>query len=96
MTVLLNWEKAFDKLHQGRLLDALKRIGIPIKMVRVFEAIYRNPEFSVKEMRKISPERRQNSGIRQGCPVSRYLFIIVRTVTMRDKRQAHTRRKGYP
>ena len=84
VTILLGWEKAFDKIHQGRLLDALKRIGIPLKMVRVVEAIYRNPEFSVKEMGKRSSERRQNSGIRQGCPLPPYLFIIVMTVIMRD------------
>ena len=48
VTVLLDWEKAFDKIHQGRLLDALRRMGIPGKMVRVIEAIYRNPKFAVK------------------------------------------------
>ena len=35
-------------------------------------------------MGKRSSERRQNSGIRQGCPLSTYLFIIVMTVIMRD------------
>ena len=84
VTIFLDWEKAFDKIHQGRLLDALKRICIPLKMVRVIEAIYRNPKFSVKEMGKRSSQRRQNSGIRQGCPLSPYLFIIVMTVMMRD------------
>ena len=48
VTGLLDWEKAFDKIHQRRLLDALRRIGIPLKMVRAIEAIYRNPKFSVK------------------------------------------------
>ena len=84
VTILLDWEKAFDKIHQGRLLDALKRIGIPLKMVRVIEAIYINPKFSVKEMGKRLSERKQNSVIRQGCPLSPYLFIIVLAVIMRD------------
>ena len=73
-----------DKVHQGKLLSALRRIGIPDKVVRVIEAIYRSPKFSVKEMGKRSPERRQNSGIRQGCPLSPYLFVIVMTVIMKD------------
>ena len=59
-------------------------MGIPDKEVRVIEAIYRNPKFAVKEMGKISSERRQHSGIRQGCPLSPYLFVIVMTVIMRD------------
>ena len=84
MTVLLDWEKAFDKIHQGRLLDALKRICIPEKVVRVTDAIYRSPKFSVKEMGNRSSERKQHSGIRQGCPLPPYLFIIVMIVIMRD------------
>ena len=74
VTIPLGWEKALDKTHQGKLLSALRRIGIPDKVVRVIEAIYRNPKFSVKEMGKIPSERRHNSGIRQGCPLSPYLF----------------------
>ena len=67
VTILLDREKAFDKIHQGRLLDALRRIGIPLKMVRVIEAIYRNPKFSVKEMGKRSSERRK-LGNQTGMP----------------------------
>ena len=29
VTILLDWGKAFDKIHQGKLLSALRRIGIP-------------------------------------------------------------------
>jgi hypothetical protein len=84
VTILLDWEKAFDKINQRKLVIALRRMGVPEKVVRVIEAIYRNPKFSVKEMGKRSTERRQRSGIRQGCPLSPYLFIMVMTVIMRD------------
>ena len=84
VAVLLDTEKAFDNIHQGILLDAPRRQGIPEKVVRVIEAIYRNPEFSVKEMKNRPSERRQHSGIRQGCPLSLYLFIIVMIVLTKD------------
>ena len=48
ITVLLDWQKVVDKVHQGRLLDALRRIGIPDKVLRVIEALFRSPKFSIK------------------------------------------------
>ena len=84
ITILLDWEKAFDKIHQGKLLEAPRRIGIPSKMVRVIESMYRAPRFSIREKGKRSTDRRQRTGIRQGCPLSPYLFIIVSTVIMTD------------
>ena len=76
-------------------VDALRRTGVPDKVVRVIEAIYRSPRFSVKEMGKTSPERRQHSGSRQGCPLSHYLFITVMTVITKDKHSIYTRREKY-
>lgn len=50
VTILRDWEKVFDKIHQGKLLSAFRRIGILDKVVRIVEAIYRSPKLSVKEM----------------------------------------------
>ena len=46
--LLLDWEKAFDKVSQKKLLTALTRIGIPPKIVAMIKAIYDNPQFSIK------------------------------------------------
>ena len=43
--VLLDWEKAFDKLTREGLFSALRRANIPEKMVRVIEAMYKTPTF---------------------------------------------------
>ena len=66
VTILLDWEKAFDKIHQGKLLEALRRIGIPEKMARVIESMYRAPRFAVREREEIYREKaedRQQAGM---------------------------------
>ena len=45
--VLLDWEKAFDKLTRDGLFSALHRANIPEKIIRIIQAIYANPEFQV-------------------------------------------------
>ena len=43
--VLLDWEKAFDKVNQKRLIVALKRFGILEINIKNIEAIYKGPKF---------------------------------------------------
>ena len=82
--LLLDWEKAFDKVSQRKLLTALARIGIPPKIVAMMKAIYDNPKFSIKDGNKTTENRKQHTGIRQGCPLSPYLFVILLTIMMKD------------
>ena len=35
--ILLDWEKAFDKVYQDELINAVKRMNIPEKMIKVLE-----------------------------------------------------------
>ena len=64
-TLLLDWEKVFDKVDQKQMI----------------EAIYKEPRFSTKEGKHQTRERVQMAGIRQGCPLSPYLFILLLTTS---------------
>ena len=41
-TLLLDWEKAFDKVDQEKMTIVLKRMGIPEEMTDLISSIYRN------------------------------------------------------
>ena len=84
--ILLDWEKAFDKTDHTRLVEALTRLGIPPDLLNLIKTIYSNPHFRVTLSDHSSTFRPQNSGIRQGCPLSPYLFVLVMTTMFRDIR----------
>ena len=77
MMVFLDWAKTFDRIKHDCLLHALRRFGIPQKIVDVIGAIYNGRQFFVQDHAGISTIFNQNAGIAQGCPLSPFLFIIV-------------------
>ena len=78
--VFLDWEKAFDKVDQTLLVRAMERLNIPDKIIKVLGSLYVDTKFRIKNKQGYSSYRRQNAGIRQGCPLSPYLFICLMTV----------------
>ena len=80
----LDWKGAFDSVHVGRLLDALRRFGVPLKIREVVEGLMRERQFYVVDHNETSSTRPQRSGISQGCTLSPLLFIIVMSVVMTD------------
>ena len=73
----LDWEKAFDKIQQDKMLIALQRLGFSQHYIDVIQSCYQNPCFFVRDDYGISGIKKQSSGIRQGCPLSPYLFVLV-------------------
>eukprot|EP00972_Heterocapsa_arctica_P076641 11305453-Heterocapsa_arctica.AAC.1 len=49
LTLLLDWEKAFDKVDQQPIIIVLRRMSIPNKIVDLIADVYREPTFAVKE-----------------------------------------------
>ena len=82
----MDWEKAFDK-DQEALFEAMERIGIDDKLVRLTKQLYKNPTFKVDMGHPASESKKQQTGIRQECTLSPYLFLIVMTAIMHDIRE---------
>ena len=66
------------------LMNALWRLNLPDKTLNVIRSFYKNPQFRIKDNEGKSTYRRQNTGIRQGCPLSPYLFVLLMTVLIHD------------
>ena len=82
--VLLDWENAFDKVDHRKLLESLYRIVIPPKVCRVIKNLYISTSFFIAMNNRNSAWKDQLTGIRQGCPLSPYLFLILMTVLFHD------------
>ena len=82
--MFLDWEKAFDKLYQDKIFSALERFRVPPHLIQLIKDLYAEPSFFVEINNKQSKHYPQHRGIRQGCPLSPYLFIIVLAAVMQD------------
>ena len=80
----LDWRKAFDSVNVDALITALRRFGVPPKLIRMVSHIYAERRFVVRDGDNPSSMRQQRSGISQGCPLSPFLFVMLMSVVMHD------------
>ena len=95
--ILLDWEKAFDKVSQEKMMETLHRLKVPSRIINLIASFYKDPQFKVSMGEEESSWRRQASGIRQGCPLSPYLFCLVMGALFADvQRELNTPRQKQP
>ena len=76
--------KGLDPIDHNAMLLALKRFGVSERSLRIIMALYQDPTFFTSGLHGDIAKGQVGSGIRQGCPLSPYLFVMVLTVIFED------------
>ena len=82
--LFIDWKQAFDKIDHSAMIIALRRLGLHPHDIEVIRDIYTDPTFYTLGINGDRVSATPHTGIRQGCPLSPYLFIMVLTVILSD------------
>jgi hypothetical protein len=73
----LNFEKALNGIHRDALWKIMGLYGIPQKLTTIISRLYENNKICVVNNGLQSDWVRIISGVKQGCGMSGFLFILV-------------------
>ena len=72
----IDFEKAFDSIHRDSLSKILRHYGIPSKLVNVIKMLYSDFKSQVICNITLTDAFSVTTGVRQGCILSPFLFIL--------------------
>ena len=70
----VDFEKAFDRVNWGKMMEILKRIGVDWRDRRLVINLYMSQEACVRVNGGLSEPGAMGRGVRQGCIMSPLLF----------------------
>ena len=76
-TCFIDFEKAFNSVHRDTLWNIMKHYGIPDKYIRLVQCLYDDSECAVITGSGTSEWFKIKSGVKQGCNMSWFLFLLV-------------------
>ncbi|MCO5598408.1 hypothetical protein L7F22_052503 [Adiantum nelumboides] len=86
--LLLDFEKAYDRVDWGFLEGSLDRMGFPLARIRGVSALYRSASNSVTIGGHVGRTFQLFRSVGQGCPLAPYLFLLL-AETISDFIRAH-------
>jgi len=78
--LLLDFEKAFDRIEWGFIFTALAKLGFEDTWIRWVRSIYKEASSAIKVNRAIGLDFRLARSVRQSCPLAPYLLILATDV----------------
>lgn len=78
--MMIDISKTFDSVQWTFLLNALKALGLPDKFIHWISLFISTASFSVQVNGELTGYFQSKRGLRQGCSLSPYLFVICMNV----------------
>ena len=75
--IFLDQEKAFDRVDHGFLFKTMKAFGIGDTFIKWISSIYSNASSVLNINGFLSDQIPLKRGVRQGCPLSSLLYVLV-------------------
>ena len=75
--VFLDLKAAFDSVDRLEIFNFLLTQGVPAKYVNILKSMYTHTSGKVRAYGQLSRTFNTTSGVRQGCPISPFLFSFV-------------------
>ena len=75
--IFLDQEKAFDRVDHGFLFKTMETFGIGEEFIKWVKVLYSNASTKIKVNGHLTGNIPINRGVRQGCPLSALLYVMV-------------------
>ena len=79
----VDFEKAFDSIHRNSLWTIMRKYGVPQKLIRMVKTLYEDFQCSVIDEHETTDWFPVMTGVKQGCCMSGFLFLLVIDWVMR-------------
>ncbi|CAI5458366.1 unnamed protein product [Closterium sp. Yama58-4] len=73
--LLIDFEKAYDSVRRGFMLETIAKLGFPPRFVGWIEALHRDVHMRLCINGWTGEKIQMRKGVRQGCPLAPYLFL---------------------
>ena len=81
--IFVDFQKAFDSIHRETLWKIMESYGIPEKLINIIKALYKDTKVAVIHNGNKTDWFDIQSGVKQGCVMSGFLFLLVVDWVMR-------------